>query len=240
MYGIKNADNGLRKCFMLKSWQIFLFFSRALSLWAGDIAVFSDLGFSEDGKFYAFAQYGVHEETLLPWAEFFIVNVSKNDFATNGKVSYLHTKRIEPGQDGSGALFRIISSNKELASNFGITFLRQGVPLFVSLENGQDPSGQDIEFRDFDKDATYKAILRTTIHGSGAGQKSSFYIDVERNNTYYKVGTPEILRSKVTSYTIKKVLVTPDRTEMIFVIEMTVQTDNGPDIRYMIEALRFK
>ncbi|MDR2481795.1 MAG: DUF2259 domain-containing protein [Spirochaetaceae bacterium] len=217
----------------------------AYNLHAGDIAAFIDFGFSENGKFYAFAQYGVEASTLIPWAELFIVDVAANDFVKDGIIKYKHNKEIEAGQDGSGAIFSLLSRNTALAAKYGFDFLRQGVPLFISLENGQYKADSAIEFRDFDYNISYKAALNPEIRSSGKNLTSSFTIDLERSDgsavSNYKIGTPEMRRALITSYTIKRVFASPDRKSMVFVLEMTrTGSDNeAPDIRYMVETIRF-
>ncbi|MDR2489977.1 MAG: DUF2259 domain-containing protein [Spirochaetaceae bacterium] len=215
----------------------------AVKLLAGDVASFVDLGFSEDGNTYVFAQYGIEEETLFPWADLYIVNVPDNDFVPNGRFRYVHKEPIGPVQDGSGALMNIISKNAEFTKRYRADFLTKGVPLFLSLENGQNPAGETIEFRDFKNNISYRAELIPTLDYSGSEVRSSFYINVSRydgQNTprYFRVGTPSVKRSKISSYTIKKALVNPRNTSIIFVIEMTCEGRDGPDIRYMIEALK--
>ena len=80
-------------------------------LWAGDSASFIDLGFSPDGKVYMFAQYGVLSGALKPWADLFVVDVANNRFVSDGRLSYTHDSSILAGQDGSGALYRLIAKN---------------------------------------------------------------------------------------------------------------------------------
>lgn len=221
------------------------FFSLALKLYAGDVAIFSDLGFSEDGTIYTFAQYGVREKTLTPWAELFIVDVALNNFVPEGKSVYQDKNRIKAGQDGSSALHQIELNNANLGAKLGITFQRMGIPLFVAVENGQSPNGQTIEFRDFDNEISYEASLYPRIFADGKNIKSSYYIDLTRNedgtSTSYQVGSPDIKRPDISSYTIRKVLAAPDGKSMIFVIEMTRLNNAGeaPDIRYMVETICF-
>ena len=224
---------------------LLVFVCGASRLSAGDVASFVDLGFSANGLHYAFAQYGVEEATLLPWAEFFMVDVARNDFVQDGKKTYKHNTEIEAGQDGNGALLRLVTQNTALAGKYGVNFLRPGVALFLSLENGHDPAGETIEFRDFDTGVSYRASLRPVVRGSGAALSSSFTIQLERDGAQdtatYTVGTPDVRRPLVTSYTIKKALISPDKKSLVFVIEMTRQNspDTAPDIRYMVEAVRF-
>ena len=102
--------------------------------------------------------------------------------------------------------------------------------------------GDTITFRDFISGASYRAALKETITGSGANLRSSFYIDLDIDDgtkKTYKVGTSEIRRPLISSYRIKKALISPDGNSLIFVIEMKRNAENGHDIRYMVEALRF-
>ncbi|GMO19764.1 MAG: DUF2259 domain-containing protein [Spirochaetaceae bacterium] len=236
----------MRKLNVARLFAIILFCC-GFNVYSGDIAVFNDLGFSEDGKYYIFAQYGVEEATLLPWAEMCVVDATLNDFVRGGRLLYRHNREIEAGQDGSGALWNLISQNTALAARFGVNFLRQGVPLYISFEEGHKPAGESIEFRDFESGAMYKAVLVPTYHGSGEALKSSFIINLEQKpasaaSRFWTVGTPDVRRAKITSYTIKKALMSPDRSSLVFVIEMTRQNkpELAPDIRYMIETVRVK
>ncbi|MDR3301902.1 MAG: DUF2259 domain-containing protein [Spirochaetaceae bacterium] len=221
-----------------------VYFWGAFNLFAGDVANFSDFGFSDDGRFYAFSQYGVYEDSLVPWAELYVVDVARNDFVQGGKIIHKGKNRITAGQDGSDALARAILDNAELAAMFGLDFLGQGTPLYISLENGQNPNGETIEFRDFDNGVSYTAELCPVVYGSGANLKSSFYIILHRDDgavMNFTVGSPDIKRSRISTYTIKKAFTTPEGKSLIFVIEMMRQRGVGeaPDIRYMVETIKF-
>jgi predicted secreted protein len=214
-------------------------------LWAGDNASFVDLGFSPDGRIYMFAQYGVESDTLRPWAELAVVDVPKNNFVPGGRVSYTHTGTVTNGQDGSGALYRLIARNGALADRYGVDYLRQGSPLYISLENSDKAGdgGEIIEFRDFQAGVSYTATLIPTLEGGGSAMKSSFFINLERtarngSKRTYTVGTPTVKRPLISSYRIRKVMVAPQDGSLIFVIEMKRPGDGGFDIRYMAEALK--
>ncbi|GHU87692.1 hypothetical protein FACS189476_03530 [Spirochaetia bacterium] len=219
-----------------------LFFCASV-LWAGDTASFVDLGFSPDGRIYMFAQYGVEAGTLRPWADLSVVDVPRNDFVNGGRVSFIHNSPVVSGSDGSGAFYRLLARNAALAEQYGVSFLRQGQPLYVSLDS-TDPSrlGETIEFRDFEAGNTYKASLVSSVEGSGNNLRSSFHIKMDRvsrngDRATYTVGNPQIKRPLVASYRIKKVMVAPNDGSLIFVIEMKRQAADGFDIRYMVEAL---
>jgi len=214
------------------------------ALYAGDSASFVDLGFSPDGSIYMFAQYGVKSGVLVSWADLFVVDVKRNDFVRGGRISYTHDSPIAAGQDGSGALYRLIAQNAELAKRHGIMHPDQGQPLYVSMDGDPAFEGNTISFRDFVSGTSYRASLLETINGSDENLKSTFYInlectDSEGDEKTYTVGSPEIKRPLIASYRIKRVLISPPGNSLIFVIEMKRQGENGPDIRYMAEALRF-
>ncbi|MDR2743177.1 MAG: DUF2259 domain-containing protein [Treponema sp.] len=215
----------------------------AACLWAGDTATFVDLGFSPDGKTYAFGQYGIQARTLRPWADFYMVDVLKNDFVSGGRISYTHDVPVTAGQDGSGALYRLISRNAALTDRYGINFLLQGKVLYIAVDGGESPdTGESFEFRDFEQGISYKASLIPSTEGSGASLTSSFYISLERTDRNgskksHTAGNPRIKRPLIQSYHIRKVMVPPGDGSVIFVIEMRKQGDTGRDIRYMVEAL---
>ena len=211
-------------------------------LWAGDSASFVDLGFSPDGAMYMFAQYGVEDGALRPWADIFVIDVARNNYVSGGKVSYTHDRPILAGQDGSGALFRLIARSAALAERYGVSFPNQGQPLYIALDGDPAYSGSMVEFRDFTSGDSYRANLIETVEESGDSLASSFYISlncvyVDGRERNYTIGTPELKRANIASYRIKKVLIAPPGDALIFVIEMKRQSAGGPDIRYMVEAL---
>ena len=212
-------------------------------LWAGDTASFVDLGFSADGKVYMFGQYGVQFPGLKPWAELFIVDVQANNFVSGGRISHTHDSPIQAGQDGSGVFYRLIAANRTISDRHGVSFPNQGQPLFISLNANPPVSGETIEFRDFETGGFYRANLIPSFEGSGRNLRSSFYINLENTSSggqtkRYTIGNPQIKRPMISSYNINRVLINPRGDSVIFVIEMKVQDESGPNIRYMVEALR--
>lgn len=178
-------------------------------LWAGDTASFVDLGFSPDGKTYMFAQYGVESGTLKPWADLFVIDVPQNNFVSGGRVSFVNDSPVVAGQNGSGALYRLIAGNASLAARHRIDYCFQGQPLYIAVDpdaaragtanagvtdarstgtaeqspssrSPQAPGHAPVEFRDFESGANYRASLVSRTEGSGAALKSSFYINLER------------------------------------------------------------
>ena len=222
-----------------------IFFISVLSLWAGDSAVFVDLGFSPDGRTYMFGQYGVLSPSLRPWADLYVVDMATNNFVPNGRLSNTQSTPIKAGQDGSGILYQMLANNSSLTSRYRIDFQNQGQPLYITRNDRPSLYGETIDFRDFEHGKSYVAQLIPTINGSGMNTRSSFIIklDVRSPNgstRSYNVGTPSVVRDRILSYNINKVLVDPTGNSLIFVIEMKRAVGNGNDhdIRYMVEAIR--
>jgi len=211
-------------------------------LWAGDTAAFVDLGFSPDGKTFMFAQYGVQSGTLKPWADLFVVDVARNNFVSGGRVSYVHDAPVAAGNDGSGALYRLITRNVALADQYRINYLNLGQPLYIAINGAPSDSGETIEFRDFASGKSYQANLVLFTEGEGQNLQSSFFINLECNTAgakrSYTVGTPRIKRPLISEYRIRKVIVAPQDGSLIFVIEMKKLAGGDFDIRYMIEAIK--
>jgi len=213
------------------------------ALWAGDTAVFVDLGFSSDGRTYMFGQHGVLSPSLRPWADLYAVDVSSNSFVPSGKITFTQDTPIRAGQDGSGILHRLVSGNSNLSSRHGVNFQNQGLPLYISRDENPPARGERIEFRDFLSGKSYRANLIPSFTGSGQNVRSQFYIDLtvtspDGTSKTYTVGTPNYTRQKIAQYNIKRVLIDDKGGSVIFVIEMKRAAENGYDIRYMVEAVR--
>lgn len=217
----------------------------SFSLWAGDSAVFTDLGFSADGTRYMFGQYGVDSASLKPWADIFVVDVPANRWVTGGKKSWTPPAAISAGQDGSGALQSLLAQQTALARNNRIDHTRQGQLLYLAIEDeSAKPKGETlVEFRNFDDGSRFQARLVPWVEGKGASVRSSFFIDLTRTDkngksTRYTIGTPDLKRPGISSYRIRQVMTAPECGALVFVIE---QWHEAPArVRYMVETLMIK
>jgi len=222
---------------------ILILFAFVSVSWAGDTAVFVDLGFSPDGRTYMFGQYGVLSPSLRPWADLYVVDVAGNVFVPNGRITHTQDTAIRAGQDGSGILHQLVSNNAALANRYNINFQNQGLPLYISRDENPSALGERISFRDFLSGYSYTAQLIPSITGSGQNVSSKFYINLESTSPNgqiktYTVGTPNFVRQRISQYNIKRVIIDAAGSSVIFIIEMRRVADNGFDIRYMVEAVR--
>jgi len=215
------------------------------ALWAGDSAVFVDLGFSRDGRTYMFGQHGVLSGTLRPWAELYIVDVAANTFVPNGRLSFTQNSPITAGQDGSSVFYRLLAGSSALTNRHNIIFENQGLPLYISRDENPPPRGEIITFRDFLTGKRYTAQLISVVSGTGINVRSSFHIALESRSENgqvrnYTIGSPNFSRQRISQYNIKRVIIDAGGGSIIFVIEMKRAAESGFDIRYMVEAVRLQ
>lgn len=119
----------------------------ALTLQAGDVASYVNLGFSVNSRYFLFGYYGIDDASSQPYAELYLVDVHANDFVPQGRMRGVYPVDVEAGQDGSGALYTLFAQNIELIKKYGIDHLRAGRVVYL-LMNGAEPQSH-LEFRDF-------------------------------------------------------------------------------------------
>ncbi|MDR1894476.1 MAG: DUF2259 domain-containing protein [Spirochaetales bacterium] len=216
----------------------------AALVWAGDVANFVNLGFSEDSRYFMFGQYGISEEASLPYAELFTVDVLRNEYAPQGVRRASYGVAVQPGQNGHGALLTALHdfslTGDDPVGRFRINHLKTGRLVYL-LVNGGSPQDQ-IEFRDFGSGNSYSVGLTQSRTGTGPQSAASFYLTVGitgRNGPAAPriVGLPNLSRPGVESYRIKEAIFSPDESALIFVIEMNLYSPRGSNIRYMVETV---
>lgn len=209
-------------------------------LFAGDTARFVNLGFSDDGSYFMFAQHGFQADRGRVYSDLYIVDVSKNIFTPGGVINGEFETIIEPGQSSDGALFTLLEDTVEQRKRYGITYLEKGRPLYIRIPEAEEEENPDtLEFRDFERDMKYSIKLEQTIEGEGEAIQSKFHIDlmVEYKNGIvknFKVGHPEYIRKGIDNYSINRILLSPDEDALVFIIG---KSDTELNVRYMIETV---
>ena len=188
-----------------------------------------------------FAQYGAVEKTALPYAELFVVDVAANRFVSGGVKKATYNHPIQPGLDGQGALFNLLTDSVDLKKRRGINHVLTGRLVYILLD-GAEPKSQ-LEFRDFQDKKKYRITLVQSSRGNGTEVSSSFHLVVTVEETdgrfnSHTVGLPDYWRKGVRSYKIKQVLLAPDERSVIIVVQREEQDSGGVNIRYMVETLR--
>lgn len=223
--------------------------STLFALIAGDVATFVDKGFSEDGKYYIFGQYGRTDKKYQGWAEIFQVDISKNDYVDGG---VFRTKPSAVTSDKSGIQVYEALEAKSYYYFKNIKTKVSDADHVLYVCNDVEKTGTDkIVFKDFRSDDmktadTFNIQLISTVIGSGKNVKSSFKIIVERKdvngNVISKsvVGSPDIVRKGISGYKIERIMCDESETKFIFVVEKIQEDDSGISVRYMVEAAEIK
>ena len=208
--------------------------------YSGDVASFQNLGFSDNGRYFVFGQYGVVEDTLKLYAELFTVDVRSNRFVPNGVMSAVYDEELEPGQDGIGALFTLYGGSSAHLKPYKINHMKTGRLLYI-LVNSDEPK-ESLSFRDFATGRAYSIDLQQSVFGSDESISSSFHINLtltekSGNQRQFTVGLPTYRRPGVKGYKIRRILLSPDETALVFVVEKEEQSESGVDVRYMVETV---
>ena len=209
---------------------------------AGDIAQFVNLGFSPDSKHFMFGQYGVLEKTSFPWAEAYIVDVGANSFVPRGTRKVSPTQPVEPGASGLGALLNALADSLPEKKHFRIDHLLTGRLLYVLVDG--DPVNDGLEFRDFPTGRAFKIEL-VQNGGNGNGGDASFHLSIaieekDGKTSTFSAGDPSYKRPGVKAYHIKQVILAPENSSLVFLIQKEEQDSQGRNIRYMVETVRAK
>jgi len=218
------------------------FAAALIPAYAGDVATFVNLGFSPDSAYFMFGQFGVDQTTLAPYAETYLVDNKKNDFVPNGVARKVFPKaRIEAGQDASGAFYTLFSDEVSLARKYKIDHLLPGSLLYVLLD-GQEPPAT-LSFRDFKTGSTYDIALNQKVVETTGSVSSSFGIAITvsaKDGTVRRVtgGSPDIHRSGVKAYAIRRIVGAPDGRTLVFIIEKRLVDTSDGGIRYMVETVK--
>jgi predicted secreted protein len=219
-----------------------VFLISAFHLSAGDVASFVNLGFSEDARVFMFAQYGIERETSRPFAEIYTVDVPNNVFVENGVRRSTFDIDLNPGQNGSGAMYTLLGESQDLISRYEIDHLAPGRIVYL-LVNGDEPKS-NIQFRDFNTGNRYEISLVQVSEGEGEDARASFHIQltVVRSNgevDAFTVGRPGYFRDGVSRYRIGQIFLAPDEQSLVFVVQKEYQGADGTTIRYMVETVSF-
>ena len=218
------------------------------SIFAGDVATFVDKGFSEDGKYYVFGQYGKTDKTFESWAEIYQVDIAENDWVDGG-VFITAPSAVTADKQGSEVYEALEAKSFYHFKDIPTKKADADHTLYI-LDDVNKSGTDEIIFKDFrgskiDNPISYHIRLVPTIKGNGKNVKSSFYITLEKKDADGKtistqqIGNPDIVRKGVSGYKIERIMVDQSETALIFVIEKTMVSDNAPSIRYMVEAVKY-
>jgi len=222
---------------------IVLFSMLTLSVFAGDKAGFANLGFSPDGKYFFFGQYGFIPEKSMSYADLYMVDVKNNKFVPAGVFSGEYKGTLEPGQSPDGGLFSLMETAVPARKKYNIDYLKKGRPLYIRISDSEESIGV-LDFRDFETGARYTMELIQNIKADADNNpvESSFYIEMKYTGSGglevpFVIGHPDFLRKGIREYRIERVLTDPENKSIIIVLS---KIDNDLNIRYMVETVRIR
>ncbi len=219
----------------------------SVSLYAGDVATFVNLGFSEDGNIFFFGQYGTLIAENKTYADGYIVDCAKNDFIKDGVLTTSNEGLPLLGADGIGTLFNLVAKNNAILTKNKIDHSNNGKTIYFLGEG--DEIKNKLDFRVFDAATGIKNVAcelkETVTTAEDKSVSSKFHIDLKLTQKDGKVkesviGYPDFVRKDVAGYYIKNILISADYKNLVFVIAKKIKDDSGISIRYMVETIRIK
>lgn len=213
---------------------VLTFLAAPVLLFAGDGAIFTSLGFSKEGRYFAFAQYGEQDGSGFPYAELYIVDVEKNDFVSGGVIKNLWKDQDDPQARGIHVLLETRSSADSLLKKYGIDAKRQ--PHFAVSHTADERDLVEWKSRD-------GILLGLKLEQQGDGElgmfnsAAAFQLLLSQNKKLLAtIGNFKRFRKHVIRYDIDRVLTSEDDIAVIVVVRMTSIGFEGPNIRYMVET----
>lgn len=219
--------------------------SAIFGAYAGDSAVLVDNGFSADGNYYIFGQYGRTDKNFQAWAEIFTVDVEKNEYVEN-EFYRIKPSAVTAKKNGRELYDSLVSKSDFDLKKYDCRPCKPDQILYIREE--EKKSGTDeIVFKDFtssvsDDQAMYHVQLLPEVTGTGVNVKSSFVINLEKRDgngnllARQQIGNPDIIRKGVKSYKIERIVCDESGSNLVFIIEKTMEDKTGINIRFMIEA----
>ncbi len=220
---------------------IIIFCAVCVTVTAGEISTFVNLGFSSDSTKFMFGIHSLSDKNAYPKAEAYIVDVISNRFINKGRESFTATRPANLGQDGLGALFTVTGRLQNVIQTSGIDHGSSGRLVYILL-NGDLPKS-NIAFRDFNTGNAFSVELAQSTRKVQASNESEFSLKVIVTSASsqvktFNIGRPGFYRSNVDRYKVRQIVLSPDERSLVFVIEKELDSANGHSSHYMVETVR--
>ncbi|MDR2898386.1 MAG: DUF2259 domain-containing protein [Spirochaetaceae bacterium] len=216
----------------------------SVSLFAGDVAQFIDMGFSSDGLYYMFGQHGIEDSSWQGYADMYIIDVEKNEFVSGGVLS-TPPSAATAGKTGKELFDALAKKAEPMIKKYALSVDNNGEDLYIMSE---DSGKQQIRFREFGSEKSPGEIwweVRVNTLLDEKQKNSSFYLIVDKNEDgavgqRFLAGSPGVQRKDVSRYNIRRII--PNKTEafLVFVMEKEMNTPKGKSIRFMAETLSIR
>lgn len=218
------------------------------SIFAGDVAEFVDLGFSEKGDTYFFAQYGLSDKDYYSYAEIYTVDVKNNAYVKGG-VFVVPPSEKTANQKGKKLFEDLYKENKNFFDKYSIKKTNIDNDLYIKSSAASEKN-VPIIVKDFEKSnlnsSVYYEFRIFPLYEESKGKcKGSFYITVDQKDKDGRVlskkvvGNPNKKRDGVVKYSIEKIIRDDSGNNFVIVIEKQVVDSKGILIRYMVETFSY-
>ena len=245
---------------------LFAFFVTAImpaSIFAGDFATLNFIGFSEDGKYLAFEEYGTQDGIGFPYSTYYFIETAKNSYAA-APVKMTVKEGIDEDAIPSEDAIRL-TAKKSAAANlkkFKIVTGNTGVLLAArlptdinveKLDQGSENKNQTIKFYGADYEGYTPNFFELSLKSSASNSKrcQGFGFDdtlkFELSLKDSSGGTSKILqkdkdlpesRGCVNAYSVQNIYTFKDKIA-VFINNYSYGFE-GPDMRYMVVTGNFK
>jgi predicted secreted protein len=239
------------KLFVLAAFALVMFGSIVR---AGDYATLNFLGFSKDGRYLAFEEYGVQDGSGFPYSSFYFVDVAKNSFAAPSINVRLDNEQATENQARAKARLKAAAILRKLRivnGNLGqLTVSRMLTDLDVPAPGGG--KSQKIKFAEIVGSMYRRGDYELTLNQSEVKLKTCEYTDypvykfdislkdkdADKTVSLQKDGTLPSSRSCPIDYAMQFVYLYEDN---IAVFLNTFYTGfEGPDMRYLVVTGKYK
>jgi predicted secreted protein len=225
------------------------------NVFAGDYANLNFIGFSTDGKYLAFEEYGISDGAGFPYSNIYFINVEKNSYAAPPVLKTVKEPINENAIPTENAIR--LAAKKAAAANLKKFKIVQGnagkmvvARLLTDLNVGSvgqnnESNNQVIEFTDYRDSSYYEREYALLLKTSEIKTKNCEYssdavlkLDLTLKDT--KAETEKILQSDKTlpesrgcplAYSIQNVYVYQDRIAVF--VNIYMMGFEGPDMRFM-------
>lgn len=203
-------------------------------LFAGDAATFINLGFSPDGSFYAFGQYGYYDGSGFPYGEIFIIDVKKNNYVKGGVIKV--TVQDENGD------FEAVSDFHAFLDAYGkaVPLLKQCHILVTSpgIEHRAKEAATSIHWREKGSPRSVTLVEKKTPAPDGEyySDKASFHILLKDKGNQYTLGNINRVRAAVYDYGLPRVFCSANGKAIVSIVSKMSFGFEGPDTRFMAET----
>jgi predicted secreted protein len=222
---------------------------------AGDFATLNFIGFSKDGRYLAFEEYGTQDGSGFPYASFYVIDVAKNSFASPEVTVRLEQETATEQMARARAKLRAAAALKRfriIAGNTGTLLVSRLLTDITAYDRKDSADERKINFAEvigsMYREGDYDLILRP----SNAEVKDCTYLDdppkklelllrdnnAEKTLVLQKDASLPASRGCPMSYEMQRVYVYQN---FIAVFLNTYHMGfEGPDMRYMVITGKYK